>query len=60
MHPLLPSGPGCSVLVTSRKPLTTLDAEHLHLAGLTEEEAVALLARVAGPERTSRCGPASR
>ncbi|MGN9844896.1 BTAD domain-containing putative transcriptional regulator [Nonomuraea sp. H19] len=51
VRPLLPSGPGCSVLVTSRKPLTTLDAEHLHLAGLTEEEAVALLARVAGPDR---------
>ncbi|QFY12124.1 tetratricopeptide repeat protein [Nonomuraea phyllanthi] len=52
VRPLLPSGPGCSVLVTSRKPLTTLDAEHLHLAGLTEEEAVALLARVVGPGRT--------
>ncbi|MFI6485000.1 AfsR/SARP family transcriptional regulator [Nonomuraea sp. NPDC050663] len=53
VRPLLPAGSGCAVLVTSRKPLTTLDgARHLHLTGLTDEEATGLLARVAGPERT--------
>ncbi|WP_346107145.1 AfsR/SARP family transcriptional regulator [Nonomuraea maheshkhaliensis] len=49
---LLPAGPGCRVLVTSRDPLATLDnARHLRLDRLDDAEAVALLARVAGAGR---------
>ncbi|WP_326640293.1 tetratricopeptide repeat protein [Nonomuraea fuscirosea] len=49
---LLPAGPGCRVLVTSRDPLVTLDnARHLRLGRLDDTEAVALLARVAGAGR---------
>jgi DNA-binding SARP family transcriptional activator len=47
---LLPGGTACLVLVTSRQVLTTLDgATHVHVAELSEEEAVLLLGRLAGP-----------
>lgn len=53
VRPLLPAGGGCGVLVTSRRPLSTLDdAHHLHLAGLADDEAARLLSRLAGPDRT--------
>jgi DNA-binding SARP family transcriptional activator len=54
VRPLLPSGPGCSVLITSRPVLATLDAAaHLHLDVLPPKAAVDLLARVAGPARVA-------
>ncbi|MFI6480879.1 BTAD domain-containing putative transcriptional regulator [Nonomuraea sp. NPDC050663] len=52
IRPLIPAGPGCRVLVTSRDPLTTLDnARHLRLSNLNAADAAALLSRLAGPGR---------
>lgn len=49
---LLPGCRSCAVLVTSRRMLTSLDnATHRHLGVLSEDEALALLARIAGRER---------
>jgi tetratricopeptide (TPR) repeat protein len=51
VEPLLPSSPGCLVVVTSRRRLSALDATvTLSLYVLTSEEAVALFARLS--ERT--------
>ncbi|WP_170223218.1 AfsR/SARP family transcriptional regulator [Nonomuraea turkmeniaca] len=50
--PLIPAGPGCKVVITSRDPLATLDnAHHLHLGRLDDSDAAELLARVVGPDR---------
>ncbi|MGN9783716.1 BTAD domain-containing putative transcriptional regulator [Nonomuraea sp. ZG12] len=52
IRPLIPAGPGCRTLVTSRNPLTTLDnARHLHLGTLNADDAATLLSRLAGPDR---------
>ncbi|MFI9842544.1 BTAD domain-containing putative transcriptional regulator [Nonomuraea sp. NPDC051941] len=52
VRPLIPAGPGCKVLITSRDPLVTLDnAGHLHLGTLNAADAAALLSRLAGPDR---------
>ncbi|MGW2339387.1 BTAD domain-containing putative transcriptional regulator [Streptomyces sp. NPDC001661] len=52
VRPLLPAGPGCAVLVTSREMLTTLEgAGHLHLGVLFHDQATALLERLLGAER---------
>ncbi|MFI7707243.1 BTAD domain-containing putative transcriptional regulator [Nonomuraea sp. NPDC049480] len=52
IRPLIPAGPGCRVLITSRDPLATLDnARHLHLGTLNAADAAALLSRLAGPDR---------
>ncbi|MFC4114337.1 BTAD domain-containing putative transcriptional regulator [Nonomuraea zeae] len=52
IRPLIPSGAGCRVLVTSRDPLATLDnARRLHLGALDAADAAALLSRLAGPDR---------
>ena len=54
VRPLLPARPGCSVLVTSRVRLSGLEAAHpLTLDVLEADQAVALLARLAGPERVA-------
>ncbi|MGI8333827.1 tetratricopeptide repeat protein [Actinomadura scrupuli] len=54
VRPLLPGGPGCAVLVTSRRPLVTLEgAYNLRLDLLTEEQALALLGRLAGARRVA-------
>lgn len=56
--PLLPAGPGCLVLVTSRRRLVGLDGVRPRsLTVLSPTEAVELLARIAGPERV-RADPA--
>jgi DNA-binding SARP family transcriptional activator len=53
VRPLLPPGPGSAVLVTSRRRLVALEgAAHLDLTVPDEEEALELLRRVAGKERT--------
>ncbi|WNF00595.1 BTAD domain-containing putative transcriptional regulator [Streptomyces luomodiensis] len=58
VRPLIPAGPGCAALVTSREMLTTLEgATHLHLDVLPQDQAVALLERVVGAERV-RAEPA--
>ncbi|MFC3451101.1 AfsR/SARP family transcriptional regulator [Amycolatopsis speibonae] len=49
---LLPGTPGSAVLVTSRLRLSGLaGADRLHLAPLSGDEAMTLLARLAGPDR---------
>jgi Bacterial transcriptional activator domain/NB-ARC domain len=51
---LLPGGPTCAVLVTSRRMLATLDGVcHLHLDVLPLAEAIALLGRLVGGERVA-------
>ncbi|MFF0206178.1 BTAD domain-containing putative transcriptional regulator [Streptomyces sp. NPDC005017] len=59
VRPLLPTGPGSLVLVTSRQRLTGLDADRrISLMPLGTDEAVALLTRIVGdpgsePERAA-------
>jgi DNA-binding SARP family transcriptional activator len=54
VRPLLPAGPACGVLVTSRQPLATLEgARHLRLEVLPCDQAVELLGRIAGAARIS-------
>ncbi|CAL2055264.1 BTAD domain-containing putative transcriptional regulator [Streptomyces murinus] len=49
VRPLLPAGPGCAVIVTSRSPLTTLDgARRFPLTPLTGEDSAALLRALSG------------
>ncbi|MEV7688280.1 AfsR/SARP family transcriptional regulator [Streptomyces bungoensis] len=51
VRPLLPAGPGCAVIVTSRSPLTALDgAGRFPLGPLTSEDSAALLRAVSGRE----------
>lgn len=52
VRPLLPAGPACAVLITSREMLTALEgATHLHLGVMFHDQATALLERLVGPER---------
>jgi tetratricopeptide (TPR) repeat protein len=54
VRPLLPGDPGCEVVVTCRGWLSSVDgASHLRLDVLSEQEAVALLGRLAGPDRAA-------
>jgi DNA-binding SARP family transcriptional activator len=54
VRPLLPASPGCAVLVTSRAPLSGLEAAHpLTLDVLEADQAVELLAKLAGPRRVA-------
>ncbi|MFE5921653.1 BTAD domain-containing putative transcriptional regulator [Streptomyces sp. NPDC056468] len=49
VRPLLPAGPGCAVIVTSRSPLTALDGvRRFPLTPLTAEESAALLRAASG------------
>ncbi|MEU9959089.1 BTAD domain-containing putative transcriptional regulator [Streptomyces sp. NPDC050982] len=51
VRPLLPAGPGCAVIVTSRSPLTALDGvTRFPLAPLSDEESAELLRAVSGRE----------
>ncbi|MFE3851938.1 BTAD domain-containing putative transcriptional regulator [Streptomyces griseorubiginosus] len=53
VRPLLPPGPGSAVLVTSRRRLVALEgAAHLDLTVPGQDEALELLRRVAGADRT--------
>jgi DNA-binding SARP family transcriptional activator len=52
VRPLLPGDGGCLVLVTSRRRLTGLnDVHNVTLGTLSEQEALELLRKEAGPER---------
>jgi DNA-binding SARP family transcriptional activator len=54
VRPLLPASPGCAALVTSRARLSGLEAAHpLTLDVLETDQAVALLAKLAGPGRVA-------
>lgn len=49
VRPLLPGGPGCAVIVTSRSPLAALDGAHrVPLGPLSGEDSAALLRAVSG------------
>ncbi|MEU8989556.1 BTAD domain-containing putative transcriptional regulator [Streptomyces sp. NPDC048558] len=49
VRPLLPGGPGCAVIVTTRSPLTALDGvRRFPLTPLTAEESTALLRAASG------------
>ncbi|WP_432054516.1 BTAD domain-containing putative transcriptional regulator [Streptomyces sp. bgisy022] len=49
VRPLLPVGPGCAVIVTSRSPLTGLDGvARFPLGPLSDEDGAALLREVSG------------
>jgi tetratricopeptide (TPR) repeat protein len=52
VRPLLPGSPTCAVLITSRAPLAGLEAaQHLTLDLLEPDQALELLAKVAGRDR---------
>jgi DNA-binding SARP family transcriptional activator len=54
VRPLLPGGESCGVLITSRSRLAGIEtAQGLDVGLFTEEEALSLLAHVAGRERCS-------
>lgn len=54
MRPLLPAGPGCAALVTSRRRLAGLEgARRVDLDVLGAAEALTLLGRIAGPQRVA-------
>ncbi|MFF4272417.1 BTAD domain-containing putative transcriptional regulator [Streptomyces sp. NPDC001536] len=49
IRPLLPAGAGCAVLLTSRRPLATLDnATHIRLDPLSPREGALLVERASG------------
>ncbi|MEU3278828.1 BTAD domain-containing putative transcriptional regulator [Streptomyces antibioticus] len=59
IRPLLPGGPDCAVIVTSRSPLTALDGAHrLPLGPLTGEESARLLRAASGREPLTPLEPA--
>ncbi|WP_354637866.1 AfsR/SARP family transcriptional regulator [Kitasatospora camelliae] len=61
VEPLLPGTPDCAVLATSRTPLPCLPVtSRTALDPFTEDEAVALLDRIAGPDRTRQDPDAAR
>lgn len=52
VRPLLPAEPGCGVIITSRRMLSSLDGSaHCPLGVMTDADAVALLANLIGPDR---------
>jgi len=53
VRPLLPGGAGCALIVTCRRPMSTLDAVRLRLDRLPDTDGIALVAALAGAERTA-------
>ncbi|MEN3359753.1 MAG: hypothetical protein V7637_3735 [Mycobacteriales bacterium] len=53
VRPLLPGGPGCAVLVTSRRGLTGLGTDLTRLDVLDRGAALELLGRIVGPDRVA-------
>ncbi|WP_322749114.1 MULTISPECIES: AfsR/SARP family transcriptional regulator [unclassified Frankia] len=53
VRPLLPGAASCGVIITSRRALSSLDADHFVLDVLDSDPAVALLAKVARGERVA-------
>lgn len=53
--PAIPDEPGCAAIVTSRRPIPGPDGTvHLHIDMLSTDDAVALLARIAGSRKTEQ------
>lgn len=54
LRPLLPAEPGCAVLITARRRLTTLPGvHHVDLGVFDVDEALALLRHAIGPDRVA-------
>ncbi len=53
VSPLLPSGPACAVLITSRSPIGVPAATAIRLPVLSVNESVALFTHIVGAERAS-------
>ncbi|GAA3535100.1 hypothetical protein GCM10022419_013290 [Nonomuraea rosea] len=52
VRPLIPAGPACAVVITSRQIMASLDStSRLQLTGLGHADATALFARIADPVR---------
>ncbi|WP_336211076.1 AfsR/SARP family transcriptional regulator [Nonomuraea sp. LPB2021202275-12-8] len=52
VRPLIPAGPACAVIITSRQIMASLDStSHLRLTRLDHADATALFLRVADPDR---------
>lgn len=52
VRPLIPAGPACAVIITSRRMMTSLDsARHLQLTRLGHADATTLFVRLAGSHR---------
>ncbi|MEU8843060.1 BTAD domain-containing putative transcriptional regulator [Streptomyces roseus] len=61
IRPLIPAGPGSTVIVASRQRLAGLDADRrITLEPLGPDDAQALLGHLVGQERTARERPATR
>jgi tetratricopeptide (TPR) repeat protein len=61
IRPLLPGGPGCGVIATSRSPLAGLVAgTGVELGPLPEQDALGLLGRLVGVGRMDRDRPSAR
>jgi DNA-binding SARP family transcriptional activator len=61
VRPLMPTGPGCGLLVTSRRPLVGLDGAHLvEIGPLDERDGLTLLAGMVGPARVAVEGESAR
>ncbi|KAB8196770.1 hypothetical protein FH608_008735 [Nonomuraea phyllanthi] len=61
VRPLIPAGPACAAIVTSRRVLAALGgASPLHLAGLGDADADALFARLVGAPRVEAEPEAAR
>jgi DNA-binding SARP family transcriptional activator/tetratricopeptide (TPR) repeat protein len=61
VRPLLPSGPNCRCVTTSRARLSTLaGADHVDVQTLTEADALTLLARIVGDQRLAAQTDAAR
>jgi DNA-binding SARP family transcriptional activator len=60
IRPLLPNGPGCAVIVTSRTSLAGIDGVRTPLGILTDEQALLLLRDMIGGERVDAEPAAAR
>ena len=62
VEPLLPNSPGSAVLITARRPFhgAGFDSTEVHLTGLTTDEGVDLLNRIAGEPAAGDAGSAER
>ncbi|MFI5909427.1 NB-ARC domain-containing protein [Dactylosporangium sp. NPDC051541] len=54
LHALLPSGPGCLAIVTTREPALEIDADlTIELPELSPDDSISLLGSMVGPDRVT-------